>query len=207
MGQLQSGTATRASIFLQLRAEDRRPREIAWQEFNDRYGPIIRGFARRMGAAANDADDIVQEVLTGFFAVLPTFAYDASRGRFRGYLKACTVHAMHRKGALAAAQRRVAVAKSAERAGLAHAGAEQEVVDRTWDEQWQRELLKRALADLRRDTADSRTFRAFELCLVFEKSPQQVADQLGMHLGSVYRARQQLTSRLRERLIELSGDD
>jgi RNA polymerase sigma-70 factor (ECF subfamily) len=193
-------SATRASIFLQLRAQDRRPREVAWREFHDRYGPIIRGFARRHGATANDADDVVQEVLVGFYAASPTFSYDPSRGRFRGYLKTCTLHVMQRKAAVAAKEKRAAVV-------LSEDADQQAEIDRAWDEQWQRELLQRALDELRRETSDSRTFRAFEQCVVFERSPQEVAERLGMHLGSVYRARQTLSARLREKLRELSGDD
>jgi len=47
-------------FFLRLRAGDAVPREIAWDEFNTRYAPIIAGFARRLAARTQDVDDVVQ---------------------------------------------------------------------------------------------------------------------------------------------------
>ena len=43
---------TNPTIFLRLRAGDAAPREIAWDEFNARYAPIIAGFARRLATRA-----------------------------------------------------------------------------------------------------------------------------------------------------------
>jgi DNA-directed RNA polymerase specialized sigma24 family protein len=88
---------TNPTIFLRLNQTDAAPREMAWNEFYHRYAPIVAGFARRLGAAQQDVDDLIQEVLLGFFATSPTFVYDPAKGRFRGYLKVCTYRALSRK--------------------------------------------------------------------------------------------------------------
>jgi DNA-directed RNA polymerase specialized sigma24 family protein len=88
---------TNPSIFLRLNASDAGPREIAWNDFARRYGPIIAGFAYRVGARTQDVDDVVQDVMLGFFSTVPTFTYDPSKGRFRRYLKVCTVRAVCRR--------------------------------------------------------------------------------------------------------------
>jgi len=96
--------ATNPSIFLRLNRSETAPRELAWVEFRARYAPVIVAFARRFGVTSHDADDVVQDVLVGFYAKSPTFVYDPSRGRFRAYLKACTIHALRKH--LAAARGR-----------------------------------------------------------------------------------------------------
>ncbi|MDZ4754701.1 MAG: hypothetical protein SGJ11_09415 [Phycisphaerae bacterium] len=55
----------------------------AWREFCDRYGDLIRGFARRAGCSENDADDVLPDVLAALLSVMPSFRYDPERGRFR----------------------------------------------------------------------------------------------------------------------------
>ncbi len=85
--RLQSVTAK--SLFIRLR--DGAPaREIAWEKFFERYAPIIKAFARKLGVRPHDIDDLVQDVIVRFFSALPEFSYDPAKGRFRGYLKTCT---------------------------------------------------------------------------------------------------------------------
>src|SRR5262245_62159379 len=88
---------TNASIFMRLNASDDRPRELAWDEFSARYVPVIANFARRLGGKPQDVDDVIQNVMLGFFLKSPTFVYDPSKGRFRGYLKVCTYHALQKR--------------------------------------------------------------------------------------------------------------
>src|SRR5690349_1099303 len=85
--------ATRATLLIRLNG-GRPEREVAWAEFHELYAPVISGFARRMGARAQEVDDLVQEVLKAFFCATPEFAYDPAKGRFRGYLKTCVWHKM-----------------------------------------------------------------------------------------------------------------
>ena len=59
---------TRPSIFLRLKQSEAAPRELAWRQFYDRYGPVIANYARRKGANQQQADEVVQDVITGFFA-------------------------------------------------------------------------------------------------------------------------------------------
>src|SRR5258708_6271839 len=88
---------TNPTIFLRLRAADSQPRPFAWNEFHARYAPIIASFARRVGGKPPDIDDVVQDVLMGFFAKSPPFVYDPALGRFRGFLKVCTWRALQKR--------------------------------------------------------------------------------------------------------------
>ena len=89
--------ATRSSIFIKLQNDKPRPRELAWQQFHDKYGPIIAAFARHCGGSPQDIDDIVQDVMLGFFQTSPKFEYDPAKGRFRGYLKTATINVIRNR--------------------------------------------------------------------------------------------------------------
>ena len=96
---------TNPSIFLRLRGGATTARELAWHEFHECYAPVIAAFARELGAKAHQVDELVQDVLVGFYARSPTFVYDPAKGRFRSYLRTCTCHVVRRRkrvpGALA----------------------------------------------------------------------------------------------------------
>src|SRR4051794_15590859 len=87
---------TPASIFVRLKQSDPAPRELAWQQFYHQYAPVIANYARQRGASAQQADEVVQDVISGFFAASPKFVYNPSRGRFRSYLKTCAIRALSR---------------------------------------------------------------------------------------------------------------
>src|SRR6266850_175841 len=100
MASLNPDYQTRASIFIGLKTQSPATRELAWTEFHRRYAPIIRGFARKLGAPSAHLDDIVQDILIGFYSAAPNYIYDPAKGRFRGYLKKCVVSAigkLHRR--------------------------------------------------------------------------------------------------------------
>src|SRR5262245_24645310 len=87
---------TSATLLLRIRP-DAPARELAWQDFHRCYAPMIAGFARKMGAKAQDREDVVQEVMTNLFSAAPKFVYDPHKGRFRGFLKVCTFRAVRRR--------------------------------------------------------------------------------------------------------------
>lgn len=189
---------TNPSIFLRLRAADPAPRELAWDDFHRRYAPIIAGFAKRLGCRPQDVDDVVQDVLIGFFATSPTFVYDPAKGRFRGYLKVCTYRSLHRR-----------FGKEVKVKGkpLEEVDPEEVSIEQAWNDVWEQELLRRALDEVRESMGQSKTFRAFEHYVVFDHPAESVAQKLDMHINSVYRAKEQITKLLREKLVVMKEED
>jgi RNA polymerase sigma-70 factor (ECF subfamily) len=184
--------ATRDTLLLRLR-HDGPDREIAWREFHDCYAPLIGGFARRMGAACDVVDDVVQDVLLGFFSASPEFRYDPSLGRFRGYLKTCTWRKLRKR---LEADRRIGArcVRDIETTDLE--------VEAVWADTWEREKIHRAL-DLLRNRYSTRpdkvkTFRAFEMSAMLERPAEEIAGELGMSIDSVHQAKSRLTRALRE---------
>ena len=148
---------TRATIFLRLKSDDTSTREIAWSDFRARYAPVIAGFAIKLGVKTQDIDDIIQDVMLGFFAASPTFVYDPSKGRFRSYLKVCTMRVLRDRAGKTARLRSVP---------LDQATDDSIEFDQIWNDVWEQELLKRALdvARLHRTLAlhlDAQRDRAF----------------------------------------------
>jgi len=190
--------ATNPTIFLRLKNSQPAPRELAWNDFHQRYAPIIAGFARRLGAQQQDIDDVVQDVLLGFFAKAPTFVYDPGKGRFRGYLKVCTYRALGRR-----------LGKNSKFQGrpLDQVDPDELAVDQVWNDLWEQELVRRALDEIRQQMGQTKTFLAFEQYVVYDKAAQDVATNLGMHLNSVYRAKEQITRQIQERVQSFGDED
>ena len=195
--QARTEANTNPTIFLRLNALDAKPREIAWNEFDSRYSPIIAGFAAQLGARQQDIDDIVQEVLLGFFMRSPSFIYDPSKGRFRGYLKVCTYHVLKTR-----------LGKQARLNGrpLDEVDPESVAFEQVWNDIWEQELLRRALDEIRREMGESRTFRAFELYHLFDETGEAIAQRLDMHINSVYRAKDEVMRTLQAKLSKMRDE-
>jgi RNA polymerase sigma-70 factor (ECF subfamily) len=191
------GYTTHATLFIRINAEETQPRELAWEEFRDRYAPIIAGFARNLGARPQDVDDVIQDVLTGFFASSPTFVYDPSKGRFRAYLKVCTIRALRNRMGKAARLRTVPIEQVDD-------GAVE--FDQAWNDVWEQELLKRALDVVREKYRAGNTFRAFEQYVLFARAPEEVASELGVNVATVYKAKDRVTAALRKLMQRLEAE-
>ena len=53
----------------------------------------------------------------------------------------------------------------------------------------------------------TKTFRAFEMYVILDLSPQDVSRRLDLHIDNVYRAKESVTRLLRERLRALRETD
>ena len=183
---------TRGSLLLRLGADDAAERELSWQAFHDQYAPIIRGFARKAGCPEAMRDDLVQEVMAGFFTAASRFEYDPSRGRFRGYLKTATVHAAQRMR-----HRQRGHVQWTDDSFLDQA----EAVESCWTGEWRHQALVRAIAELRRTSrVTSESWDAFELYGVRGVSLAAAAEQLGMSEAAVQKAKSRVSIMVREEL-------
>lgn len=182
--------ATRPTIFLRLQSSDAGAREISWREFFERYAPVIRGFARNAGHSRAESEDVVQEVLLGFFQVSPRFTYDPERGRFRGYLKRCTLNALRRR-------RRTAGAAAISIDDLDP--AEDAATEAPWERAWAEQALERAIREAAA-RVDQKTFEAFDLYARRGVPADAVAQRLGIAVNSVHQAKSRVTKLVREAL-------
>lgn len=180
---------TRPTIFLRLRDDDTRARELSWQEFRERYAPVIVGFARNAGLVGAEADDLLQDVLLAFFRVSPRFEYDPAKGRFRGYLKRAVLNEVRRRG------HRNQRAPSALEFDPADDATPDE--EHSWEREWAEQVMRRALDDARKHV-DPRTFEAFELYVQRGVPAEDVAARLGLAVNSVHQAKSRVLRLARE---------
>lgn len=183
--------ATRPTIFVRLRADDAQQRELSWQEFHDRYAPVIRGFVRNAGRSGDAADDVIQDVLLGFFQVSPKFIYDPARGRFRGYLKRCTLNALRRRRGGAGAGPALSIDDLDP--------AEDAATEAPWEAAWAERLFERA-ADAVAGRVDAKTFEAFDLYARRGMPADAVAQRLGLTANGVHQAKTRVLKLIREEI-------
>lgn len=191
---------THASILLHLNETNPMPRQIAWQEFYDFYTPIVAGFARNFGASPQDIQDVIQDVMLGFYRVSPNFVYDPAKGRFRGFLKVCTFRAL---------RARVNAIRKMQTNKLEDMDPESPEVTQIWSQQWDQELLRRAMQEVRQEYQEpsrQKTFRAFELYVILGKPSEEVAAELQMEINSVHKAKERITKALRKKVAEFEQD-
>lgn len=195
-----SGTwATRASIFGRLRDERADVRELGWEEFRKRYAPVIVGFSRNAGLPAQDADDVLQDVMLGFFRLSGEFRYDPDKGRFRAYLKRATLNAMRKR-----ARRPEAASASDER--LDEQGERSDDAEHRWEEHWAEQIFARALEEAGR-RFDARTIEAFELYGRWGVPAGEVAARLGLNVNSVHQAKSRVLNFVRAVVDRLRAEE
>jgi RNA polymerase sigma-70 factor, ECF subfamily len=198
-----SETATRSSLFLRLNKSDPAPREVAWRQFYDRYAPVILGYARQKGATPQRAEEIVQDVIGGFFQASPRFVYDPERGRFRGYLKTCVGRAL-------AKLKRATSGRDPQPVEELDAPDERADDDELWNRLWQQQLLRRAVELARQHYTHKgklSTFLAFEQNVLNGVPASETAEKLGVNVGSVHTAKLRVTEKLREIRAALEAEE
>ena len=192
---------TRGSLLLRLRADGTLERELGWQDFYDRYVPLIMGFARRAGARDEEAEDVAHEVMANFFRASSRFEYDPTAGRFRGYLKTATLNAMRARWRRRKDHLDV------------DAGSDLPIEDRfdadaEWDREWTRSLVTRALAAVReKGNQSEQSWEAFELYGRRGVPIDEVADRLGMKPDAIRQAKSRISRQVRAEIERIRDEE
>lgn len=192
---------TRGSLLLRLNANGTMERELGWQDFYDRYFPIIMGFARRTGARDEEAEDVAHEVMTNFFRASSRFEYDPKTGRFRGYLKAATLNTL--RGRWRKQRDMVDV----------DAGTDLPIEDRVdadelWDREWTRSLITRALTAVKSGGKQSeQSWEAFELYGRRGVPVDEVAERLGMSPEAIRQAKSRISRQVRTEIERIRSEE
>lgn len=189
---------THPSIFLRLRADGTLDRQLGWEEFNRMYGPVIAGFARNAGLKPQEVDDILQDVMLGFFRVVDHFIYDPRKGRFRGYLKRVTLNAIRSRRRRRRPQQNVPEEMDP--------AAETNDLEVAWEREWTEHLLRRALEEVRA-TVQPRTMKAFELYGVQGMPAEEVAKETGMTEVAIRHAKMRVLDQLRDCIRRLREEE
>jgi RNA polymerase sigma-70 factor, ECF subfamily len=188
-----SSVSSTLLVQLQLR------RPEAWERFVKIYSPIIYRWCRRSDLLAEDAADVLQEVLTAVMHHLPEFRRDGAKDSFTGWLAAITRNKVRdlfrRRNGKAQArggttvQRQLAEIPDPEKS--IHPDAESVA--------W----LSHRVLELIRAEFETRTWEAFWRTSVEGQMPVNVAADLQMTVPAVYMAKSRVLRRLRQTLGDL----
>lgn len=165
----------------------------AWTILTRLYGPLIYSWARRSGLSAEDAGDILQNVLMAVWKGLPNFIADQADCSFRGWLRIITRNAVRewaRRGANRIAANSLEVDWPAP-----------QIDEEVGEDGLFCGLTQQAL-QLARESADERTWNAFWKCTMEDMAVVDVAQLLGMSPAAVRQAKYRVLCRLRELLAD-----
>lgn len=189
---------TSPTLLGRLRAQPRD--EAAWNDFESRYGRMIREWCRRWGLQPLDAEDVAQDVMVQLARQMAAFQYDPA-GKFRGWLKTVA----YRAWCDFLASRRKRGDQGSGDTGvldlLETAGAERKFVAEM-EEEWNRELLEEALRRVRARVRPH-TFEVFRLMTQDDLSGAAVAERLGMNVGAVWVAKSKVQKMIHEEIQKL----
>jgi RNA polymerase sigma-70 factor, ECF subfamily len=184
---------TTETVLQRLRDYDNRE---AWQSFADRFRRPVVSFAKSMGLAPADAEDVAQETLIAFAEAYRLGRYDPAKGKLSQFLFGIAYRQALRVRSARVPAKGVNVAQAAT-TFWAKVPEDEQTASGVWDLEWERILLERCL-DQARAEFEPQTFRAFELTVREERPPAEAAAALGVPLKSVYNAKHRVLKRLRE---------
>jgi RNA polymerase sigma-70 factor (ECF subfamily) len=164
----------------------------AWSRFVDLYSPLIYSWARQVGLQDTDAADLVQDVFSLLVPKMADFAYDR-QGSFRAWLKTVTLNKWRENG------RRVA-ARPVGQPYPEQVATEES--DAFWEVEYRQHVVTQALQVMQTDF-EPKTWKACWALVVEDRPAAQVAEELGVSVGTVYAAKCRVLARLRQELAGL----
>jgi RNA polymerase sigma-70 factor (ECF subfamily) len=184
---------TSASLLQRLKEPDPQP---AWERLVDLYTPLIYLWACRMGLQAQDAADLVQEVLLTLVEKLPEFTLDPNKS-FRAWLKTVTLNRWRDL------RRRRQVALPGGGGGTpVEELAAPDAATVLFEAEYHQYLVGRAV-DLMQTDFQPSTWKACWAVVVEGKPAAAVAAELNLTVEAVYAARSRVLRRLRQELAGL----
>lgn len=192
-------SSTDVSLLAKLRSDP--TDQKSWDEFVDYYGGQIFAWAVRWGLQPNDAQDMTQDVLVSLAKQMKRFEYKPG-GRFRSWLKTIAYRAWI--DFLEARRKSVGTITDSVLLSLMDKEARHGFLDQL-DEAASRELMEIAMRHVEA-RVEEQTWAAFRLTQIDALPPQDVAEKLGMKVGSVYVARSRIRQLLLDELEALDAD-
>lgn len=172
----------------------------AWSQFLEIYAPIVRAYCLQRRIQNADAEDVVQEVMSGVATSIRAFDYDPRKGRFRAWLG--TVAANKIKSFLAKVERSIKPTGESHLLPQADAYADP---DAEWVAIFSDRVFRIACRRVRGDVEET-TWQCFELCWVKDEPAAQVAALLKIPIHSVYVNKSRVLKKLEAEVRSLSED-
>ena len=170
--------------------------EISWNDFYEKYSPIVKALAKFKGLDAAAADDVCQQVMLQFFKQSKTFKFDPDIARFRTYFGRIVrgkIIDYYRKKHETPVEELEAISVDAE-------------TDHIFMDEWRKLVLQEAQAELKSRVAPE-TYQAYELFAVQGRPAEKVAEYLDCTPNQVYQAKKRCFKMMKEILLKMNDTD
>lgn len=195
-GSALSAGSTSTGLLAQVKARD----PAAWTRLVELYGPLIYGWCRRSGIVAEDARDVVQEVLGSVATSIDDFRGPGPRGQFRAWLRTITRHRIADHFRRRAASPRAVGGSEALQRLLNVPELVEDVAADADDSPADVDVVWHGVLELVRAEFADRSWQAFWQMTVDSRRGVDVAESLGMSVDAVYQAKSRVLRRVRDLL-------
>jgi RNA polymerase sigma-70 factor (ECF subfamily) len=179
------------SLTLMMRVQQDPADPTAWDEFVQKYQPMIRAWCLKWGSQSCDADDVAQQVLMKLMSAMKTYRCDAGTS-FRGWLKSVTHNAW------IDFVRRPRDSQAADWLGsLADSSDALEDLEKRMELAFERELLELAMKRVE-PRVKAHTWEAFVLTSIENLSGAEAAARMGQPASKVFVAKHRVMKLLEE---------
>jgi RNA polymerase sigma-70 factor (ECF subfamily) len=167
------------------------------------YGPLVHELGRRRGLQAADAQDLAQEVFRAVARAIDRFDPDPSLGSFRGWL--CRISSNLVINLLAAQKRHPRGTGDSEIERLLEQQPDPASEESAlFETAYRRRLLAWASERARGFFSDA-MWQAFWQTSVEGRPAREVADTLGMSIGTVYQYKSRVVAHIRRAVQRFEG--
>jgi len=170
--------------------------QAAWREFDALYRPLLMRFARARGLADPDAEEVVQQCMAALATYMHRFTYDATRGRFKGWL--CTVVNNRIRN-----QRRDRKEFTDLPDGIRKEQTGEPTPEEVFEQVWMQEHLQAAMRQLE-TLSTPRDFGAYRRYVIEEAEVDTVCREFEISPNQLYKIKWKLTQELRELFTAIS---
>jgi RNA polymerase sigma-70 factor (ECF subfamily) len=189
------------SLTLMMRVQQDPADPRAWDEFVQRYQPIIRAWCLRWGSQASDADDVAQQVLIKLLGAMKKYHYDPAHG-FRGWLKTVTRNAWLD---FVGSRRRTPGQDGGRLASVADSHDALADLEQQIEDAFEQELLELAMRRVEQRVKPT-TWEAFRLTHVENLSGAEAARRLNIPASQVFVAKHRVLKLLKEEVRGLKEE-
>ncbi len=174
--------------------------EIGWDEFYERYKPVVLALAKFKGLDDAAAKDVLQQVMLAFFQQSRTFRFDPDIARFRTYFGRIVT------ARIADYYRNRAKDPSVWFPDNAEPFTEPPEFDACFLAEFRKTVWVNIYQQVKQRVSAS-TWQAFDLYALQHRPVKKVAEFLGCSVNQVYQAKKRLIAIIREILDELNRRD
>lgn len=182
-----------------LRGLERSDNRQVWQQFVDRYRPLIVRYAQKVaGMPADDADEAAQASLIAFAEAYQRGCYDREKGRLRKWLFGIATNQIKNLARKRALNREVQIPDGTTGMGFMSGIIDDDSeLEKKWEEDWRQGAYQQCLLEVR-GHFDAKTVEAFVQYAQKGRPAQEVAQELGISRNAVFLAKHKILKRIRE---------